>query len=238
LTFSNTNRIIYVMDKGTGLQGTPFERKQTDAYAMNLIQNSPNFGRSLTSGDMGVALGEAVTDILGQRRKDLADRLLGAQRIKDDQDRSDAISDLRAEGRDDLGIPTGVFDRVSAEQQRDIQRQEAKSWLDSKIDSRPLSQRRRKAYAPNKGLKDAIRLRKKGFSAAANKLAYDWASSRQADAPSIQTPAMREEEERQSFRSAKMRDTNRNLQLLLMRRLEDKLMRDPNFLPSQDIKFA
>ena len=87
-------------------------------------------------------------------------------------------------------------------------------------------------------MKDAIRLRKKGFSAAANKLAYDWASSRQADAPSIQTPAMREEEERQSFRSAKMRDTNRNLQLLLMRRLEDKLMRDPNFLPSQDIKFA
>jgi hypothetical protein len=61
-------------------------------------------------------------------------------------------------------------------------------------DPRPLSSRRRKLHTRNSGLRKAKKLRRMGFTRAAEKAAMDWSDSTESDRSAISTPAMREQE--------------------------------------------
>ena len=135
----------------------------------------------------------------------------------------------------ELGVDPEAFSRTAArakaEAASDKQKSDAQSSYDNffnrNTDSRSLSQRRRRVYTRRDGLKMAKKLRKAGFASAANRVAYDWASSSQAGLPSTATPAMREQME---LDFQKEKDAQR-LQDRLLRQMVDRMEADPDYKP-------
>ena len=135
----------------------------------------------------------------------------------------------------ELGIDPEAFSRTAArakaEAASDKQKSDAQSSYDNffnrNTDSRSLSQRRRRVYTRRDGLKLAKKLRKAGFASAANRVAYDWASSSEARLPSTATPAMREQME---LDFQKEKDAQR-LQDRLLRQMVDRMEADPDYKP-------
>jgi hypothetical protein len=172
-----------------------------------------------------------------QQRVGLHEKLYSAQSIEDDEERAGEIGKLKAMGVDDLGIDADIFDKVAGEQQDKFKADKDRdAYWDSKIDSRPLSQRRRKLHTRRDGLRKARMLRKAGFPKAAERQAAAWADSPEGDAPAIAGPAYRAEQEDQSERVANARETNRRLQNLLMQRMEKKFQADPDFMPNTSFR--
>tara|TARA_Y100000994_G_scaffold190124_1_gene159108 strand:- start:2296 stop:2943 length:648 start_codon:yes stop_codon:yes gene_type:complete len=136
----------------------------------------------------------------------------------------------------DLGIDPEAFSRTAArakaEAASDKQNQGGgqssyDNFFNRNTDSRSLSQRRRRVYTRRDGLKLAKKLRKAGFASAANRVAYDWASSSEARLPSTATPAMREQME---LDFQKEKDAQR-LQDRLLRQMVDRMEADPDYKP-------
>jgi hypothetical protein len=172
-----------------------------------------------------------------QKRVGLHAKLYDAQSIGDDKERAGEISNLKAMGVDDMGIDADIFDKVEGEQQDKFKADKDRdAYWDSKIDSRPLSQRRRKLHTRRDGLRKARMLRKAGFPKAAERQAAAWADSPEGDAPSIAGPAYRAEQADQSARVASARETNKRLHNLLMSRMEKKFQADPDFMPNTSFR--
>lgn len=87
---------------------------------------------------------------------------------------------------------------------------------------------RRRLYSPRARLKLAKRLRKEGFTKAAERAAMQYADSPEAMAPSISTPQMRQQQQLDSQRAGEVREMNRGLTQLLLAKTQRQL-RDPEF---------
>lgn len=86
-------------------------------------------------------------------------------------------------------------------------------------------------YTRNSELKKARRLRKMGFTAAANQVAANWAGSAESKAPSIASQNFLNAREASAQKVDAQRTANERLQRALMERMEEKLKKDPDFMP-------
>jgi hypothetical protein len=91
-------------------------------------------------------------------------------------------------------------------------------------------------YTRNSELKKARRLRKMGFTAAANQVAANWAGSAESKAPSIASQNFLNAREASAQKVDAQRAANERLQRALMERMEEKLKKDPNFMPQGDAR--
>lgn len=135
------------------------------------------------------------------KRRDIARNMLEALQLKDPRQREQIMGDLRGESSRVTGVKDSEFDALTKKLEDTLSQKmgtpqraaRTKSFLDErmgptkigKIDSRPLSERTRPVYARNQGLKTAIKLRKKGFTAASEQAAKDWADSPMSKAPAV-----------------------------------------------------
>ena len=90
----------------------------------------------------------------------------------------------------------------------------------------------RALYSRNSELRKARRLRKMGFTSAANQVAASWAGSPESKAPAIASPNFMNAREASARKVDEQRSSNERLQRALMARLENKLKKDPDFYPS------
>ena len=90
----------------------------------------------------------------------------------------------------------------------------------------------RALYSRNSELRKARRLRKMGFTAAANQVAASWAGSPESKAPAIASPNFMNAREASARKVDEQRSSNERLQRALMARLENKLKKDPDFFPA------
>lgn len=90
---------------------------------------------------------------------------------------------------------------------------------------------KRSLYTRNSELKKARRLRKMGFTAAANQVAANWAGSAESKAPSIASQNFLNAREASAQKVDAQRAANERLQRALMERMEEKLKKDPDFMP-------
>lgn len=95
---------------------------------------------------------------------------------------------------------------------------------------------KRSLYTRNSELKKARRLRKMGFTAAANQVAANWAGSAESKAPSIASQNFLNAREASAQKVDAQRAANERLQRALMERMEEKLKKDPNFMPQVDAR--
>lgn len=79
-------------------------------------------------------------------------------------------------------------------------------------------------YAPHRGLRLAKRMRKAGFGAAAERMAYDWAKSPEGSAPAVANQAMRNRLAESAEQAEKMRRSNDETQKLLREQARRRLM--------------
>ena len=91
-------------------------------------------------------------------------------------------------------------------------------------------------YTRNSELKKARRLRKMGFTAAANQVAANWAGSAESKAPSIASQNFLNAREASAQKVDAQRAANERLQRALMERMEEKLKKDPDFMPQIDAR--
>ena len=90
----------------------------------------------------------------------------------------------------------------------------------------------RALYSRNSELRKARRLRKMGFTSAANQVAASWAGSPESKAPAIASPNFMNAREASARKVDEQRSSNERLQRALMARLENKLKKDPDFYPT------
>jgi hypothetical protein len=115
----------------------------------------------------------------------------------------------------------GKADRETIRRKKEEEeRQKDREWVEKRQGpglARPAGGKEK--HTRRKKLRQAIMLRKKGFTRAAEQAAADWARSPEASAPSIATPAYMAEREQVAADAKKARDVNR--------RLMDRLIANP-----------
>jgi hypothetical protein len=89
----------------------------------------------------------------------------------------------------------------------------------------------RSLYSRNAGLRKAKKLRKMGFTAAANEAANDWAKSADSNAPAVASRKYLAARDAVQARADRARNTNAQLQQAMADRLMGKMKNDPNFFP-------
>ena len=208
----------------------------TDPYSQAGIESG-----SLTDPDYG--------SNLNQRRA--LRRRITEQVNANNIDGDGGVNDLREIGMTELGIGRKEMDREIMEERRKFVRGKSKEMIAKRRErerkqlgsyedfykrmqdpNRTLgSGSRRSLYSRNAGLRKARMLRKKGFIAAANKAAADWASSPESNAPAVATPQFLAARDAAEARVAKTRESNMRLQEMLM----DRMKNNPNFMPNVNV---
>ena len=180
-------------------------------------------------------------------RQDLRRRI--TEQVKANNiDGEGGVNDLAEIGMTEMGIGKKEMDREIMEERRkfvagkaaEIRERRDKDRISSYNDffrrmqdpNRTLgSGSRRSLYSRNAGLRKARMLRKKGFIAAANKAAADWASSPESNAPAVATPQFLAARDAAEARVARTRESNMRLQEMLM----DRMKNNPNFMPNVNV---
>ena len=186
-----------------------------------------------------------------QERIDLRKRLTDAMNLSVEEGREERVAELKDIGINELGIDQQAMTREVLEERSRLGREfgekvkarqkerEAKKkkeydafFARANDPNRTLgSGSRRSLYSRNAGLRKARKLRRMGFTKAAEQAAADWARSAESDAPAISTPAMRAQQEQDAAQLAEVRESNRRLQQLLINRGVKQVEGDPDFKP-------
>lgn len=212
----------------------PEDDEITQSY-MNLAQNQQEIDENMEAqGIESNREREARLDNLEQRQM-LRGRIteaFGRGLSKEDLDKE--IGMMRGEAAN-LDIDPTAFDREVGEEQGLFDKEAARKksydafFARANDPNRTLGVgSRRRLYSPRARLKLAKRLRKEGFTKAAERAAMQYADSPEAMAPSISTPRMRQQQQLDSQRAGEVREMNRGLTQLLIAKTQQQL-RDPEF---------
>tara|TARA_R100001015_G_C4624022_1_gene182025 strand:+ start:479 stop:1351 length:873 start_codon:yes stop_codon:yes gene_type:complete len=181
-------------------------------------------------------------------RISLRKRLTDAMNLSVEEGREERLAEIKDEGINDLGIDQQAMTREVLEERSRIGREfgekvRAQRDAKQKADYDAFFARandpnrtlgvgsRRTVYSRNAGLRKARKLRRMGFTKAAEQAAEDWARSAESDAPAISTPAMRAKQAQDASRLQEVRESNRRLQQLLLQRGIKQVDEDPDFKP-------
>lgn len=209
------------------------EDKMTTQSGEFLAQDLAEINKGIEQRDAQIKEGERLDNL--EQRQMLRGRITEAfGRGLSSEDRDKELIALEMEGSQ-LGIDPKAMQREIKEEQGIFDKEEARKksydafFARANDPNRTLGVgQRRRLYSPRARLKLAKRLRKEGFTKAAERAAMQYADSPEAMAPSISTPQMRQQQQIDAQRAGEVREMNRGLTQLLLAKTQRQL-RDPEF---------